>query len=217
MPRLPLGPGEFERKRRAYSPASERAIRDLQAESGEPATCPASNIFFKRALEGRRFRRAIDLGCHAGIFATEVLAPVSGRLVLVDFSAKALQAAKARLPRADALRADLAKELPLRGRFDLVALCEVIQHMPDPVAREAAFQAAAGLLEPDGILLFSTYFLAPGEPAEGFFRSDRHPHLLFYHRSAEAENARRFAGAGLKALDRMREARVDAFVLTNSP
>lgn len=216
MPRLPLTPEEFRKRKEAYRTASEQALRDLQARQGEPATCPASNAFFKAQLAGRRFRRALDLGCHTGIFAAEVLAPVAEALTLADYSKKALEAALVRLPRAQGVQADLAREWPkveALGRFDLVSLCEVIQHMPEAADREAVFRGAAGLLEPGGAFLFSTYFLKEGEPADGFFHSDRHDHLLFYHRSGEEENAQRFREAGLEVQARMREARVDAFVL----
>ncbi len=216
MPRLPLDPQEFRKRLADYRTGSEQAIRDLQADRGEEATCPATNAFFRKALEDRRFRKGLDLGCHTGAFGGEVLSPLCENLTLVDFSEKALQAALDRLPRAHGLRADLAREWPkvkALGRFDLVSLCEVIQHMPGAEDREAVFRAAAGMLEPGGVLLFSTYFMREGEPPEGFFHSELHPHLLFYHRSGEEENQKRFRRASLKILERFREERVDAFVL----
>ena len=220
MPQLPLDDEELRKKLAEYRSASEQAIRDFQAERGEEATCPASNAFFGKALAGTEVARAVDLGCNNGTFAVEVLLPISKRLCLVDYSAKALEKARARIP-ADrleaALQADLTRDWPkvsALGRFDLVALCEVIQHIPDATARERVFDGAAALLTPGGRLLFSTYFLKEGEPAEGFFRSDRYPDLLYFRRSSEAENAARFARNRLRVLQRMREARVDAFVLT---
>lgn len=137
----------------------------------------------------------------------------------MDFSPAALQAAADRMPPGrleTAVQADLSRDwgrvAPL-GPFPLVSLCEVIQHIPDPEARERVFTGAAALVAPGGRLLFSTYFERPGEPADGFFHSDRHDHLLFFHRASEAENALRFEKAGLTVEARMREARVDAFVL----
>ena len=220
MPRLPLDDDALRRKLVEYRSASEQAIRDFQAERGEEATCPASNAFFREALAGTEAGRAVDLGCNNGTFAAEVLLPVSRRLFLVDYSAKALARARERIP-ADRLEAALHTDLTLDwpvvaalGRFDLVSLCEVIQHIPDAGARKKVFDGAAALLKPGGRLLFSTYFLKKDEPAEGFFRSDRYPDLLYYRRSSEKENAARFARAGLRVLARFREARVDAFVLT---
>ncbi|GEM_PF-3646697 len=216
MPLLPLTPEEFDRKRKTYDPVEERRLRDLQAVRGEHPTCPASNAFFKARVSGRRFHAALDLGSHDGSFAAEVLSGVADHLVLVDFSGAALEKARTRLPGAETVQADLAREwtkvAPL-ARFPLVSLCEVIQHMPQAGDREAVFAGAADMLTPGGILLFSTYFERPGEPADGFFHSDRHSHLLFFHRSSEEENLRRFRAAGLQILDRMREERVDAFVL----
>ena len=219
MPRMPLTPEEFARQRAAYDPSEERRLRDLQAGSGEHPTCPASNAFFKSRLSGRQFPAALDLGSHDGTFAAEVMDGVSDRLVLVDFSGAALEKARARLARAEAVQADLAREwakVAALGTFGLVSLCEVIQHMPEAEDREAVFRGASGMLESGGVLLFSTYFERPGEAPDGFFRSDAHGHRLFFHRSSEEENLRRFQAAGLAILDRMREERVDAFVLSRS-
>lgn len=222
MPEAPLTPEEVRARLAAYTPDAEKTIRDFQARLGEDATRPAVNAFFRERLSGRFFRRAADLGCNNGTFAAEVIAPVCARLVLADFSEAALAAARARLgeDRVEAaLRADLAREterIRTLGSFDLVSLCEVIQHMPEERDREEVFRTAAGLLEPGGILLHSGYGAREGAATEGFFRSDRFPELLYFHRSSAEAFEARFERAGLEVLHRFREERTDAFVLRRS-
>lgn len=213
MPVLPLDPEGLRRELARYTPGEERSLRNRQAALGEDATRPALNAFFRERLAGRRFGRAIDLGCHNGAFAEAVLAPVSDALVVCDFAEGALTEAARRLPDAKAVRFDLAGTWPDQGRFDLVALCEVIQHMPDAAARERAFDRAAALLTPGGVLIHSGYFLPPGEPADGFFRSDRWAERLFFHRSSKEEAQARFARNSLAVTASLREELAEAFLL----
>jgi 2-polyprenyl-3-methyl-5-hydroxy-6-metoxy-1,4-benzoquinol methylase len=219
MPQLRLNRDQFRHRLAGYDATSELAIRDFQAEVGEDATRPAVNAFFQEALGVRRFAQAVDLGCNNGRFALEVLVPRTDRLVLVDFSAKALGAALKRLPSdlvEAALETDLTddwKHIEARAPFDVVSLCEVIQHMPRADDRVRVFRKAAALLRPNGILLFSTLYSKESEPREGFYRCDRLHQLLYWWRSDEAENAARFDSSGLLVLDRFREARADAFML----
>ena len=160
MPRLPLSRTEFRRRLARYRTRSERAIRDFQAARGEDATRPESNRFFRSVLK-RRFPRAIDLGCNNGTFAREVIVPIADRIVLVDFSPKALAAARRKVPKRKleaTIRADLTldwKKVRALGTIDLVSLCEVIQHFPRRANRERALRRAAGMLSPEGLLLFS--------------------------------------------------------------
>jgi 2-polyprenyl-3-methyl-5-hydroxy-6-metoxy-1,4-benzoquinol methylase len=216
---LRLRSDRFRRVLATYDASSELAIRDFEAENGQDATRPAANTFLHAALGARHFGKAADLGCNNGSFALDVLVPRVDRLVLVDFSAKALKAARTRLPShliEHALRVDLTgdwKDIDGLGPYDIVSLCEVIQHMPNEHDRGRIFRKAAALLRPNGILLFSTLHSTKGEPREGFYQCDRLGRLLYWWRSDEAENAARFANAGLSILDRFREARVDAFVL----
>lgn len=221
MAKLPLTPAAFRRTLAGYTPGVERRIRDLNADLGEPATRREANAFFKRELSrlGLRFARGIDLGSNTGDFARAILARRCRDLVLVDFSSRALARARKALrgrPRTRFLRADLTrdwKKIAALGDFDLAALCEVIQHMPDPGHRRWTFVRAARLLRPGGILLFSHYARVPGEPAEGFFRSPRYRHLLYYHTAGLAEVRRGAREAGLRVLAQARTGPVNAFVM----
>lgn len=236
MPKLFLAPPVFRRALAGYTPDVERRIRDLNAARGEPATRREANAFFKEELArlGLRFERAIDLGSNTGDFARRVLARRCRELILVDFSPKALSRAKdafrksrivdrrqpprrrAMFPAVSFLRADLTrdwKRIAALGTFDLAALCEVIQHMPDPGHRRWTFMRAARLLRPGGILLFSHYARVPGEPAEGFFHSPRYRHLLYYHTASPAEVRRGAREAGLHVLAQERTGPVNAFVM----
>lgn len=223
MPKAPLDPEAFRRQKRRYSQAVERTLRDENARRGEDATRPAANRFFRDILGklGRTYRRAADLGCNTGTFAREVLAPFCGRLLLVDFSGAALARARAALAERPAgttacLQADLAADWPhvaAQGPFDLVSLCEVIQHMPEAVARERTFRNAAEALRAGGILLFSNYRAAAGEPREGFFASDKYDHLLYYWTALPQDVERLAAGAGLRILARGAADPVDAYVM----
>ena len=219
MSQLRLDRDQFRRRLLGYDATSELAIRDFEAEVGKDATRPAVNAFFQEALSDRRFSHAVDLGCNNGCFALEVLEPRTDRLVLVDFSAKALSLAVKRLPPRlvdAALEVDLTDEwtdIDARAPFDAVCLCEVIQHMPRADDRARVFRKAAALLRPGGLLLFSTLYSKEGEPQEGFYHCDRLGQILYWWRSDEAENTARFGAAGLEVLDHRREARADAFLL----
>ncbi len=234
MPKLPLAPAEFRKRLSHYDQATERRIRDTNAARGEPATRAEANAFFKRELArlGRRFGKAIDLGCNTGTFAKAILAPRCRELVLVDFSEKALAKARQTLslaappssrpspPRGRRsllfLRADLTrdwKKIAAPGTFDLVALCEVIQHVPSAAARRRIFRRAARLVAPGGLFLFSHYARVRGEPAEGFFHSPRYPELLYFSCLAVREVHAMARTAGLAVLRRARTDPVNAFVM----
>ena len=219
MSQLHLSREHFDDVLTRYDASSEVAMRDFEAAHGTSATRPAVNDFVTRALASRRFARAADFGCNDGTFAQQVFAPRVGQLVLVDFSALAMASAVARLPRPlvrAALALDLTsdwKRLECHAPFDIISLCEVIQHMPRHRDRANVFRKAVALLRPKGLMLFSTIYAEAGEPREGFYRCDRSHHLLYWRRSDDAENAARFASAGCSVVVRFREEPTDAFVL----
>ena len=102
------------------------------------------------ALEGRRFRRAVEVGCSIGEL-TARLEPACDALLGIDIAEAALD--KARRRNADApniafARMTVPAELPA-GRFDLIVLSEVLYYFgSDDLERVAKWVGQA--LEPGG-------------------------------------------------------------------
>jgi predicted TPR repeat methyltransferase len=104
-------------------------------------------------LEGRRFRRALEVGASIGVF-TAMLAPLCDELVAVDVSERAVAAAKERLARFHNVRLErrsLPGETP-DGPFDLVVASEVLYYLPreQMLAAQRRFEE---VLAPGGALL----------------------------------------------------------------
>jgi predicted TPR repeat methyltransferase len=105
------------------------------------------------ALDGRRFRDAVEIGCSIGEL-TARLAPACDALLGVDIAEAPLQLARARnlgAPHVRFARMTLPDERP-EGRFDLIVLSEVLYYFGrDNLQRVAAWVCDA--LEPDGVVL----------------------------------------------------------------
>jgi len=105
------------------------------------------------ALEGRRFARALELGCSVGVF-TEMLAPQCDELVALDVSARALERAADRLgarPEVQLERGAVPDDLP-EGPFDLIVCSDVLAYsVPDQVL--VALRRIEGALASGGVLL----------------------------------------------------------------
>jgi SAM-dependent methyltransferase len=105
------------------------------------------------ALDGRRARRALEVGCSIGVL-TERLAPHAGELLSVDVSEAALAQARDRLapaPHVEFARRELPEDFP-RGPFDLIVCSEVLYYL-DTAAFSAMLDAIDRELEPGGSLL----------------------------------------------------------------
>ena len=105
------------------------------------------------ALEGRRFARAVEVGCSIGEL-TARLGPSCDALLGVDIAEAALEQARARNAQSDYItfaRMTLPDERPT-GRFDLIVLSEVLYYFSRPdLDRVAAW--VTGALEPGGVAL----------------------------------------------------------------
>ena len=104
-------------------------------------------------LQGRRYRRALEVGCSIGVF-TVMLAPLCDELQAVDVSERAVATARERLagfPHARVERRRLPEETP-EGHFDVVVASEVLYYWPKEVMLEA-LRRFEEVLAPGGVLL----------------------------------------------------------------
>jgi SAM-dependent methyltransferase len=84
------------------------------------------------ALEGRRFRRALEAGCSIGVF-TSMLAPYCDELLAVDTSERAVELARERLSGSGHVRVErrtLPEEAP-EGPFDLIVASEFLYYLTE--------------------------------------------------------------------------------------
>src|SRR4028119_1513992 len=84
------------------------------------------------ALEGRRFRQALEAGCSIGVF-TAMLAPYCDELLAVDTSERAVGLARERLSGSRHVRLErrtLPEEAP-EGPFDLIVASEFLYYLTE--------------------------------------------------------------------------------------
>lgn len=100
----------------------------------------------QRALDTRKVRRVLDVGCGPGTNASRF---TGADYVGVDINEKYLEVARSRhsghFLQADLVTADLSH----LGRFDLILVNSFLHHLPDR-AVDDVLGRLAGLLEPDG-------------------------------------------------------------------
>ena len=113
-------------------------FEELYGSSEDPwefATSEYENKKYGRtlaALEGRRFRRALETGCSIGVF-TAMLAPSCDELLAVDTSERAVELARERLSGSGHVLVDrrtLPEEAP-RGPFDLIVASEFLYYLTE--------------------------------------------------------------------------------------
>jgi SAM-dependent methyltransferase len=105
------------------------------------------------ALGGRRFGRALEVGCSIGVF-TAMLAPYCGELLAVDASERAVALARKRLESVSNVRVErrtMPEETP-EGPFDLIVVSEVLYYF-DRETMLAALRGLEAALNPGGTLL----------------------------------------------------------------
>ena len=134
-------------------------FEDLYEQSPDPwgfETSPYERKKYERTLgvlQGRRYRRALEVGCSFGVFTT-MLAPLCDEVRAVDVSEKAVAAARNRLagfPHARVERRRLPEQTP-EGPFDLIVVSEVLYYWPKEVML-AALRRFEEVLAPGGVLL----------------------------------------------------------------
>jgi SAM-dependent methyltransferase len=134
-------------------------FEDLYEQSPDPwgfETSPYERKKYERTLgvlQGRRYRRALEVGCSIGVFTT-MLAPLCDEVRAVDVSEKAVAAARNRLaglPHARVERRRLPEQTP-EGPFDLIVVSEVLYYWPEEVML-AALRRFEEVLAPGGVLL----------------------------------------------------------------
>jgi len=112
--------------------------------------------FEKRWRLVRRFAagpgRALDVGCAAGYWL-RVLAERGWDVTGVEPSAEIAAHARHALGASRVHQGDLASAHFESGRFDLVTLWDVVEHVPDPLA---LVREAARVLSPGGVLVLET-------------------------------------------------------------
>lgn len=105
------------------------------------------------ALGGRRFGRALEIGCSIGVL-TARLAEHADELLAVDASAAAVDRARTRveeMPHVRVERGEIPEAFPA-GPWDLVVCSEVLYYL-DPPAFTAAVDALERTTAPGGALL----------------------------------------------------------------
>ena len=104
------------------------------------------------ALGGRRYKRALEVGCAEGDF-TERLLKVSDRVSALDISPVALARARARLGgRVEFVEADVRLWTPPQGSlFDLLVVADVLYYMDRALVKavfEGLFSSLTSWMEP---------------------------------------------------------------------
>ncbi|MDO8484384.1 MAG: class I SAM-dependent methyltransferase [Candidatus Limnocylindrales bacterium] len=109
---------------------------------------------YDEAVSHAAGRDVLDIGCNTG-YGTIRFAPVAGRVVGVDVSPRAIDAARQRAPdgRPEFVLTS-GFELPFPDdSFDLVTSFQVLEHVPDPLAYLKELQRVA---HPGGIVILAT-------------------------------------------------------------
>jgi SAM-dependent methyltransferase len=114
--------------------------------------------FVRRAADGSRFPRVLEIGCAEGMF-TRVLAPYCDSLVAVDLSPIALDRAKhvcSDLTNVQFAEWDVRQD-PINGPFDLIVATGVLEYILRPsTLRNAKDRITAGLSSHGYLLLGNT-------------------------------------------------------------
>jgi SAM-dependent methyltransferase len=147
-------PGETSPAGSAEAPAAlmltgERTIPDLDIEN---YWFRRHEVVYQRLAPRCAGREVLEAGCGEG-YGADLIASVARRVVAVDYDEATVAHVRARYPRVEVMRANLA-ELPLSdASVDIVVNFQVIEHLWD----QPQFVAeCVRLLRPSGLLMVST-------------------------------------------------------------
>ncbi|HEX5586538.1 MAG TPA: class I SAM-dependent methyltransferase [Acidimicrobiia bacterium] len=138
-------------------------------------------------------RRALDLGCGTGTKITHRIASEFEHLTAVDVSPRSIAAARATLPDAELLVADMTTLELGASSLDLVTAFFSIIHVP-AAEQPALFRRIATWLAPGGILVCNLG-TAPGDQHDDFLGAP-----MFWSSLAPTESIAALADAGLDVL-----------------
>lgn len=129
-------------------------------------------------LPDQHYPRVLDMGCGLGVFS-RMLSPHAGEVVGVELSAVAVAEAvrlSTRLPNVTFQQGDVLQMQTLGGAeepgFDLIILADVLYYL-SPLSAEvlkAVIESAAGLLNPNGILLLANHYFFEMDPQSRMVR-----------------------------------------------
>ncbi|AXK81682.1 methyltransferase domain-containing protein [Pseudolabrys taiwanensis] len=171
-----------------YAPQFDQALTEGLGYRGPEVLLQA----VERACAGRRFARALDLGCGTGL-AGVAFQLMCDELTGVDLSPRMLAVADSkgvynRLVEGDVMQFAIAESAAER-RYDLILAADVFMYFHDL----AAFRDIAPLLEPGGLFAFTVETYA----GDGALLRDT---LRYAHGEAHVRDALRAAGLTLVSL-----------------
>lgn len=117
---------------------------------------------------GRRFQRALDLGCGMGAMSL-ALTRVSDEVLGLDIAESAVTQARSRIgvrPGLQFAQGDLSSLDPALGsRFDLVVVADTLYYLDrvDDASLKAVATLVSGLLMPGGICLLANHYFFSGD------------------------------------------------------
>jgi SAM-dependent methyltransferase len=109
-------------------------------------------LLLAAALDRRRSLRILDVGCGAGVMSDYLTA--FGTVVAVDFSARAIELGRVMAPSVD-FRVGNADDAVPAGRYDVITLFDVLEHIPAE-DRPGLLSRLASALADDGTVVMST-------------------------------------------------------------
>lgn len=113
------------------------------------------------ALNGKRSAHVLDVGSGTGFYLNLWQQLGVEQIVGSDLTSAAVERLRVRFPRATIQRIDIGTtELPLGPRqYDAISVMDVMFHIVDDDRYVQSLQNLAGLLKPDGRLIFSEIFV----------------------------------------------------------